>query len=89
MWVFTEIQKSACGGNCTRTAPGLRRLSLLLDYTGKSKSALGRSRTCGLLIRNQPLCLLSYEGVKMKWCRALDLNQDLLSSELSASARLG
>lgn len=45
--------------------PFLRRLSLLLDYAGSDeKSALGRSCTCDLLIRSQPLCLLSYEGVE-------------------------
>lgn len=74
-----------------RTSPSLRRLPLLLGYAVMpGKSVPGRSRACGLLIRNQPLCLLSYGGVEpQKWYRALDLNQDLLSSELSASAGLG
>lgn len=57
--------RSACGGICTRTGPFLRRLSLLLDYAGSDeKSVSGRNRTCSLLIRNQPLCLLSYEDIE-------------------------
>lgn len=89
--VVLRESENACGG----VAPHFAEFKTAVSAVGlhrrvSTKSAPGRSRACGLLIRNQPLCLLSYGGVEpQKWYRALDLNQDLLSSELSASSGLG
>lgn len=60
------------------------RGSALLNAKPGCVGCTAANRTCGLLIRNQPLCLLSYGDIK--WCPWQDSHPHWTASEAVVSA---